>query len=328
MRNFQFLILIIICLGLCFSCDSNSAKHQVKETLPPPLADIPIPDFQADSAYAYIEKQLSFGPRVPNSNGHLACANWLEQELRALGGAMYLQPAEVEAYNGTRLYMQNIIASFQPEKKTRIILSAHWDTRHIADADPDSSKQSEPIPGANDGGSGVGILLEIARLLGQQPPEVGIDIILWDAEDYGDPDGNVQNSYGLGSQYWARNPHKPGYKAKYGINLDMVGAAGATFFQEGQSRTYASEVVKKVWDTAHRIGYGSYFPYLPSDGIVDDHLYVNAIARIPMIDIIHQPNGEGFFEHWHTHQDDIDVISKETLKAVGQTLLEVVYREK
>ena len=329
MRNYRFPFFLIFCLGLIYSCNTNgTSNHPVKDTPPPKLADIPIPDFQADSAYAYIEKQLSFGPRVPNSSGHLACANWLEQELRATGGTIFLQPAEVQAYTGTRLYMQNIIASFQPEKKSRIILSAHWDTRHIAEVDPDSSRQSEPILGANDGGSGVAILLEIARLLGLQAPDVGVDIMLWDAEDYGDHSGNSQNSYCLGSQHWAKNPHKPGYKAKYGINLDMVGAHGATFYQEGQSRTYASDIVKKVWDTANRIGYGSYFPYLQSDGIVDDHLYINAIARIPMIDIIHQPNGEGFFEHWHTHQDDIDAISKETLKAVGQTMLEVIYREK
>ena len=323
----------LLCMGLLlgvnvllFSCSSEetgTTKAEQKTT--PKLADIYVPDFQEDSAYAYIEKQLSFGPRVPNSKGHIACANWLEKELRRLGAKVQLQPTEVIAYTGTRLYMQNIIASFNPTQKTRIMLSAHWDTRHIAEAD--STRQDEAIPGANDGGSGVGVLLEIARLLGQEAPQIGVDIMLWDAEDYGDPDGNTQNSYCLGSQYWARNKHQPNYKAKYGINLDMVGAAGAAFYQEGQSRTYAPQVVSKVWQTAHRLGYGQYFPLQHSNPIVDDHLYINTIASIPTIDIIDQPSGEGFFQYWHTHKDDLPAISKETLKAVGQTVLDVVYRE-
>lgn len=320
------LMLVLGFLGA--ACGTEPSTRATEEPSAPPapkVADIPVPNFNADSAYGYIEQQLSFGPRVPNSSGHIACANWLEATLRRHGARITLQPAEVTAYNGTRLYIQNIIASFRPEQKQRIMLSAHWDTRHIAEADEEQPDQ--PIPGANDGGSGVGVLLEMARLMGETPPGIGVDIFLWDAEDYGDPGDGSENSYCLGSQYWARNPHKAGYRARYGINLDMVGATNATFYQEGQSRNYAPQVVDKVWQTAHRLGYGSYFPLQPSDGIVDDHLYINVLAGIPTIDIIHQPDGTGFFAQWHTQEDDLDVISKETLKAVGQTLLEVVYRE-
>ncbi|RMG29345.1 MAG: M28 family peptidase, partial [Bacteroidetes bacterium] len=189
MKNkFARLGLLGLLLAMCWCSCSTEPKASggtPKEIPGKTTADLPVPDFQADTAYAFIEKQLSFGPRVPNTSAHVACANWLEQQLRAYGARIHLQPAEVVAYNGTRLYMQNIIASFQPEKKQRIMLSAHWDTRHIAEAD--SLRPHEPIPGANDGGSGVGVLLEVARLLGKHPSRVGVDIFLWDAEDYGDP---------------------------------------------------------------------------------------------------------------------------------------------
>ena len=288
------------------------------------LPDLPVPDFSAENAFAYVEKQLSFGPRVPNTPAHAACADWLMEEFAAHGAIVSSQQAVVTAHDGKQLNLQNIIASFQPEKKQRIMLSAHWDTRPVADQDKE--RQREPIPGANDGGSGVAVLLEIARHLGQTNPYIGVDIFLWDGEDYGVSE--VADSYCLGSQYWARNPHIPNYRAMYGINLDMVGAKDAFFPKEGQSLRFAPSVVEKVWDTAARLGYGNYFSTMASEGIIDDHLYLNMIAGIPYIDIIHQPGGKGFFDAWHTHDDDIDIISPETLKAVGQTVLAVVYGEK
>lgn len=312
------------CIIFLAGCGGEDSRQQ---TITQPVIaepDIPVPDFVADSAYVYIEKQLSFGPRVPNTGSHVACANWLVKKLEDFGATVTLQPAVVQAFNGDQLNMQNIIASFSPEKERRVMLSAHWDTRPFADED--TARQNEPIPGANDGGSGVGVLLEIARLMGQNEPTVGIDIALWDAEDYGS--SNVPNSYCLGSQFWAKNKHKQGYKALYGINLDMVGAENALFPKEGNSMRYAPNAVEKVWRNAQILGYGRYFSLQRTDGIIDDHLYVSSIGGVGMIDIIDQPNGQGFFEHWHTHGDDLETISRETLKAVGQTLLAVIYREK
>ena len=318
-------VLVFVLLGLILSCGSESSQKPADNTpVEVAIPDIPIPDFSADSAYAFVEKQLSFGPRVPNTGGHLACADWLVKTFESYGAKVSTQPAVVQAYNGTPLNMVNIIAVYAPEKQRRVLLSAHWDSRPVADEDDE--RQDEPIPGANDGGSGVGILLEIARHLGQTNPNIGVDIILWDAEDYGSP--SVSGSYGLGSQHWSRNKHRSGYKALYGINLDMVGAEGANFPKEGHSMQYASNIVDKVWRTASIEGFGNYFSNERTDPIIDDHVYVNAIGGVPMIDIIDQPNGRGFFEHWHTHGDDIDAISKETLKAVGQTVMAVVYREK
>lgn len=284
---------------------------------------IAVPVFQADSAYAFIAQQVAFGPRVPNSAAHRACGDWLIDKLAGYGAAVQVQEATVRAFDGTPLAMRNIIARFGPEKNRRVLLSAHWDTRPFADED--SSRQQEPIPGANDGGSGVGVLLEVARHLYHRPPAVGVDIILWDAEDYGSSEH--ENSYCLGSQYWSRKPHQPGYRPLYGINLDMVGAAGAYFTREGISEQYARPVLDKVWKQARALGHDTYFRSHSSEGIIDDHTYLNLVARIPTIDIIDRPAGEQFFPHWHTHRDDLDIISTETLQAVGETVMAVVYHE-
>ncbi|MEM7374487.1 MAG: M28 family peptidase [Bacteroidota bacterium] len=291
---------------------------------PPPLQEISYPAFSADTAYALIEKQLSFGPRVPNTQGHVDCAKWMQDKLTAYGAKVQVQEAVLRAYDGTQLNSKNIIASFNPDKVRRIMLSAHWDTRPVADQD--SVRRDEPIPGANDAGSGVAVLMELARLMQQQTPQVGVDLFFWDSEDYGNP--NVDNSYGLGAQHWARNKHNPAYLPMYGINLDMVGAKDAYFSREGLSMKYAPKIVEKVWQTARRLGHDTYFKTHRSAPLTDDHRYVNEIAKIQMIDIIDQPNGQGFFKHWHTHQDDIQAISKETLHAVGETMADVVYREK
>jgi Zn-dependent M28 family amino/carboxypeptidase len=240
---------------------------------------------------------------------------------------------QVRAYNGTLLNAKNIISSFHPQKTKRILLAAHWDSRPYADHDPDQSNRWKPIAGANDGASGVGVLMEIARVMKNQKPNVGIDIIFFDAEDYGTPQSmqsSRQDTWALGSQYWAKNPHKYGYKAHYGILLDMVGAADAVFLQEKFSVRFAPDIVDKVWLTAAQLGYESYFPRREGGYINDDHYYINEFADIPMIDIIHlDPNSKNgtFFDHWHTLEDSIDKINPATLRIVGEVVLHVVYQE-
>lgn len=316
-----FPVLLLFFLSAIFGACENPKKTQLETK--EEVISVEIPDFQADSAYAYIAKQLDFGPRVPNTGSHINCGEWLGEFLENQGAKLYRQTTLVTAFNGDQLAAQNIIASFNPTAKKRIMLSAHWDTRPFAEQD--TERKDEPIPGANDGASGVGVLLEIARQLKHQPPTAGIDIFLWDAEDYGNP--GALNSYSLGSQYWAKNPHVPNYLAQYGVNLDMVGAEGAKFNREQTSMQYASGVIEKVWMSARRQGYESYFSHVRSNPVTDDHLYINTLAKIPCIDIIDQRGESGFFEHWHTHQDDLSVISKATLKAVGQTVLDLIYRE-
>lgn len=296
-------------------------------------AAIFVPEFNADSAYSYIERQMKFGPRVPNTPAHKACAKWLESSFKRFTPDVVVQNAKLRAFDGTILEASNIIARFNPENQSRILLCAHWDSRPWADHDPDPANRRKPVPAANDGGSGVGVLLEIARQMNLHNPGIGVDIVLFDAEDYGEPQemqGANENSWGLGSQYWSKNPHVSGYNARFGILLDMVGAEEASFTMEGTSMYYAPDIMRKVWDVAHRLGYDSYFSTKKTGSLTDDHLYVNEILRIPTIDIIDYDHDreKGFFKYWHTVNDDMSNISKETLRAVGHTVLTVVYESK
>ena len=294
---------------------------------------VEVPSFNADSAYNFIADQVAFGPRVPNTKGHLACADYLIEKLNSYCDTVIVQEAQLTAFDGNVLNSKNIIASFKPLRAKRVLLCAHWDTRPFADQD--SINKNSAIEGANDGGSGVGVLLEIARQFSLKKPDIGVDIILFDSEDYGQPSDSeyprMEHSYCLGSQYWASHLHKDNYFAKFGILLDMVGGENAIFTQELASVTFAPKIVKKVWDTAAKLGYGNTFKFQKTNLIIDDHLYINNLAqgRVPTIDIIeYNPITEShFYEHWHTHEDKLENIDKNTLKAVGQTVIDVVYNE-
>lgn len=317
----KYKILLIAFVALLWSaCGEDKPKQQkAPEKELPKMANAPV--FNEDSAFVFIEQQLAFGPRVPNSAAQQKCADWLKGKFESYGAVVQIQQAKVKRHDGEMLRAMNIIASWNADAKERILLSAHWDSRHLADETENSRKA---VPAANDGASGVAVLLEIARNLQKQQPAAGIDIILWDAEDQGVE--QEEASWCLGSRYWAANKHIAGYNASMGINLDMVGGVNTWFPQEQSSIYYAGKIVSLVWETAHAIGYGEYFPFHSQGAVLDDHLYVNRIAGIPMIDIIARDiNGKGFFEHWHTEADDIQHISKPVLKAVGQTVTQVVY---
>jgi glutaminyl-peptide cyclotransferase len=316
-----------------FNCTEK--KMQQVEGLESTKAEIAVPYFNADTAYYYITRQVDFGPRVPNTAAHDATRQFLVDRLAFYGAKVTEQSFDATAYNGDVLKLTNIIASFNPEAKRRVLLAAHWDTRKVADKDSD--RILEPIDGANDGGSGVGVLMEIARILGtgNRQPSVGVDIIFFDGEDNGRPEyenrkANDDLWWCLGSRYWSKNKHQADYTAFYGILLDMVGAAGAQFYQEGYSMRYAPGIVRKVWNMAHQLGYSDFFIKEQGPAITDDHVPVNEIAGIPMIDIIDLDlDGESVFrDYHHTHRDNMDIIDKTTLRAVGQTVLHVLYHER
>ena len=331
-----FPILLGIAALAVTACNGGTEK-QASQPAEPTAAAVVVPAFNADSAYSFVKAQVDFGPRVPNSKEHRACGDYLAAKLKEYGAEVINQEAELVAYDGTRLNARNIIAQFQPEKKGRIMLCAHWDSRPWADSDPDASKHRTPILGANDGASGVGVLMEIARALSTTPTELGIDIILFDAEDYGTHNADddparesMDHSWALGSQYWSRRPHKSDYNARYGILLDLVGAPGSTFYKEGISVAYAGNLVDKIWKIAHKTGHAKYFINENGGYVTDDHFYVNEFLGLPCVDIINydKESENGFGKYHHTIKDDMEWIDRESLRAVGETVLAVIYNEK
>lgn len=325
-------LIAVMLLGVIFTFLQN--KQSTQHVAPPVPAkpkpiQVAVPDFNADTAYYAIQKQISFGPRIPNTASHKKCAVWILNEFKRHGLTLTEQRFQAKHHTGETYNGLNIIAQYKPENPRRILIAAHWDSRY--QADHDTKDQNKPIDGADDGGSGVGVILEMARLLAQNPVDIGVDFILFDAEDQGkdgvEGEEPTEETWCLGSQFWSKNMHKGGYMPYYAVLLDMVGAKGAQFPKEGSSMQVASQTVNKIWALAGALGYGNYFIDTPGPGIVDDHIFVIRNARIPMIDIVHmKTSGEKLFgPYHHTHDDNIKVIDKNTLKAVGQTMTAFVY---
>lgn len=324
------LLLLLVAIVACSNNKKSTGNEQAIST--PTTVEVPL--FHADSAYQYIQAQANFGPRVPNTEAHKACGDYLASQLERFGAKVYNQYADLVAYDNTILKARNIIGAYNPESRRRVLLCAHWDSRPYADQDSKKKNHKQPILGVNDGASGVGVLLEVARQLQKQAPSIGIDIIFFDAEDYGRPyfykGPYKEDTWCLGSQYWGRVPHVANYNARYGILLDMVGGKGGTFYQELFTKRTAGQQMEKIWDAAHRLGFGSFFPKGEGTEVTDDHVYVYQLRQIPCVDIInYDPQSEtGFGDFWHTMNDNMSIIDRATLNAVGQTVLEVIYNEK
>lgn len=322
---------ILLSSLMIISChSSNTSQEKNADTKTSESASVykqTSPDFNADSAYQTIAHEMQFGPRVSGTEANTLCGNWMANAFRMYADEVIEQKASIPIFTGKKLPIRNIIASFNPKAQKRVIICTHWDSRPYADNDPIESNHTLPVPAADDGASGVGILLEIARQLKAHPIDIGVDLICYDAEDLGKSEH--EDSYCYGSQYWSTHPHKPGYKADYGILLDMTGAANARFVWEAVSIEFAAPILQKVWDKANQLGYSNTFYYFRKGGITDDHYYMNTLAKIPTIDIIHysESTRTGFPPHWHTIHDDLSVIDRNTLKQVGQTLLEVLFTE-
>lgn len=310
---------LIVLLSVFFACQPEIQK------IPQEDIQVKVPAFNADSAYALVKKQLEFGPRYTNSPGHAQIRDWLLEKMNSYADEVIRQDFTATAYTGDTLNGTNIIARYKPDIAERVLLCAHYDTRHIADKD--TIDQDQPILGADDGASGVAVLLEIARQLKENPIPMGIDIVFFDAEDYGADTNGQTDTWGLGSQYWSKNLHEPGYQVKYGILLDMVGAKGARFTKEGNSRFSARRVVKKIWELAERMNKQRFFVDKNTGAIIDDHLFIIQNAGIPMVDIINHPEEGLFGAYHHTHQDNLEIIDPASLQAVGQVVLAVVYNE-
>ncbi|MBQ7984300.1 MAG: M28 family peptidase [Bacteroidales bacterium] len=322
--NKKILIIIFVCVGVLVAC--NKHKNTSSNESFVNYKEVKTPDFNADSAYNFVKIQCDFGPRIPESKAAEDCAAFLASYLSSKADTVYIQEFDATLWNGKKVKGRNIIASFNIEATDRVLFASHWDSRMWADRDEEASNRNKPITGANDGASGVGVLLEIARLLHAQTLTQGLDIVLFDLEDQGAPqweeDGREdQTDWCLGSQYWSQNLHIPYYRAKYGVLLDMVGYKNLRFTKEVQSMGYASSIMNNIWNIASDLGFDSIFIADQTNSVMDDHIWINHYAKIPTIDIVQNSNGVSFFPYWHTSKDDINCIDKQSLATVGKVLL-------
>lgn len=321
---FRMIAIVAACVTLLFSC--GAGKGNASDTITESKSDseVEVYAFSADSAYSFVETQVGFGPRVPGSEAHKKCGDWLVAKLKDFGATVTEQTATLTTFDGTRIPMRNIFASFNPDAENRILLLAHWDSRPWADNDPDSSKHQTPVDGANDGASGTGVLLELARSVGKDVEGTGVDILLCDAEDWGTE--NNDESWAMGARYFAANPPSKNIPAS-AILLDMVGAPDATFMREYYSQNANPALADEIWTIAKALGYGDMFVNRMGSAINDDHVELIK-AGIPAIDIIDYRDGSGFFEGWHTTHDDMNAISKETLGKVGKVMETYIKKNK
>ena len=327
-KLFSFYFLVFTFPAFLAGCHHNEGGSPATETTD--YSQVAIPAFNADSAYRYVAEQVAFGPRTPGSASHTQCGAYLTHRLGSWCDTVVVQPFTTVLWDGITVKGTNIIGSLNTAATKRILIAAHWDSRMWADHDSDESHHHSPIDGANDGASGVGVILELARCMAQMPPSVGVDFILFDVEDQGTPDWaetRDNDTWCKGSQYWAQHPHQPCYSALYGILFDMVGTQNPRFTKEEISAQYAPTTLDKVWEVAHALGYGNVFVNQKTDPILDDHYYVNQMAGIPTIDIVQNSEGHNFFAHWHTQADNIDCIDSTTLRIVGTVTLKTLYAD-
>jgi hypothetical protein len=272
--------------------------------------------FDGKRAYGYVRRQLEFGPRVPGTPAHRQAGDWLAATLRGTADTVTEQAWVHVTVRGDSLPMRNIIARFRLEATERVLYVAHWDTRPVAEKDPDPARRALPIPGANDGGSGVAMLLALADALKAVPPAVGVDIVLVDGEDYGSFDRSEDVL--IGSTWFAEHLPEPGYQPMFGVVWDMVGDRDPRFYHEGHSMQAAPEVVARVWGVAEELGYGGVFIQQSKWTLDDDHLPLLR-KGLRVIDVI-----DFDFPHHHRLSDNLAAVSADALQKVGDVALRLV----
>lgn len=313
----SLLLAFASCSGRNSSAEASSASGSA------PAAGVPA--FSADSACKYLSRQVEFGPRVPNTEAHTLAADWLVSELKRHGAEVTEQRADLRAFDGTILHARNIFGRINPDADRRILLLAHYDCRPWADEDPDPAKRRLPVDGANDGASGVAVILEAARQLKAQNSPLGVDFLFVDAEDWGTE--NDELSWAMGARHFVKNPPVENFAPDMAVLLDMVGGEGARFPREYFSQQAAPALADAFWAAAAQAGHGALFPNEMGGAVTDDHIQLIE-AGIPAIDVIEYHRESGFNPHWHTTSDNLSNISKQTLKAVGESLMMFLENQK
>lgn len=331
-KSYIIPLLALTFLGCSGKPSASSADSSASVAISIGSDNVDEPEFSADSAYTHIERQVSFGPRNPGSPAHETCRQYIADQLSAFGADTILtQKFNAKNFKGESLGGMNILGRFNTAAGRRILIAAHYDTRPWCDNDSSTPNHDQPIDGANDGASGVGVALELARLVGTSHPHIGVDFLFLDLEDSGQENESDQNqsTWCLGSQYWAKNlPYTPSERPQWGILLDMVGGRDARFYREFLSERQAPVINAKVWNAARQLGIERFVDQIYG-GVTDDHIFISS-AGIPCIDIIECGNDQtgSFPPYWHTLGDSLDIIDKATLSDVGKVVTRVIYSER
>jgi glutaminyl-peptide cyclotransferase len=325
MKLKKIILLFVLCTTLIF----NSCSKEVKQEVSKPLYELQknnnIPKFDGNNAYEQVDAQVKFGPRDPGSKGHQQTLKYIENILKKYTNNVEFQNFTYPGYDSTTLQLTNIIAKFNPEKKNRIMFFAHWDTRPRAEHATKPALKDKPILGANDGASGCGVLLELARILKDNKIDYGIDLVFLDGEDYGKE--HDLNNFCLGAKYFAA--HYPTDKLPaFGVLLDLVGDKQAVFEREGSSDKFAPGVVSLIWGVAQQLN-TTVFSQEGGSEIYDDHIPLNQAGLITAdiidADLVGADTPVKRRNYWHSENDNMENISKDTLQQLGDVLTYLIY---
>jgi hypothetical protein len=285
--------------------------------------------FNADSAYSYTKQQVAFGPRVPGTPGAVKAGDWIVAMMKQRADTVIEQRWTHKTLKGDSIPLRNIFARFRPQATQRILYITHWDTRPMADSDPVLGNRTTPILGANDGAAGVGLFIALGDVLKKTPPNVGVDLLFVDGEDYGASFSPPYSDVLLGSQYFVQHLPSPNYKPIFGVLWDMIGDENLNILQEAKSAVAAPEIVNRVWQKAAELGYSKYFIAQPGQDVTDDHVpfIEHGFRMIDVIDLDYGPlgaNGAANPSYHHTLQDTMDHVSAKSLQIVGDVAVALI----
>jgi glutaminyl-peptide cyclotransferase len=300
LRAARNLLVAITALSACETAESFAPKTS----------------FNAARAMEYVRTQLDFGPRVPGTEGHRRAGDWIAEQMRLRADTVIEQRFSHVTAAGDTLPMRNVLARIKPEAMQRVLYVAHWDTRPVSDQASNPADRALPVPGANDGASGVALLMAVADVLKMTPPTWGVDLLFVDGEDYGD--FTAGRDVLIGSKYFAQHLPAPDYRPLFGVVWDMIGDANLGIYQEGHSVRRAPEIVSRVWQTAADLGYSRVFVPRVGESITDDHLPL-LDAGLRVIDVI-----DIEFSAHHTPFDTIDKVSERSLQIVGDVAVRLL----